>query len=516
MLTVSCVKSPSHRDKPDPEPEPEEITFDELQLKKLTIAPDANGRIFGTVVFTPDASSGRWTGRITGYKTDFTRLVASFDAVAARVTVGDAVQVSGKTANDFSKPVVYRLYADDGQYKEYTAQLTAGEYTGCPVVGIVTDGEKEVTSREKWLPGRMVIDRQEGDCEELACDIEIKGRGHNSWSRDKKPYAVKLTEKSPVMGMPKQKRWVLLANAGDRTLLRNKVAYEIGRRTQLPWTPDSRFVEVVFNGKYLGSYQLCEQIRLDKNRVDITEMTAGDIAGEALTGGYLLEIDRYYDEPNKFRTKYRDLPVNIKEPDEKVLTAEQKGYITDYMNKVEELLCKGATPDPAYRDYIDIDTFADWWIVVELCHNRDTRLPGSCYMYKDRGEKLCAGPLWDFDLMTFVSSTSFLLKDYEITDFSDEKGDRSLWYKRLFADPVFVARVKERWQAYKPIFEGIPAFIDAEAEKLEVSATANWDIWTLTGNFNRDESLPWREAVALMKQNFSARLAWMDAQIAGL
>lgn len=516
LLMASCIKSPSREKTPDPGPAPETVTYDDLALKSLAIAPDANERIFGTVVFAPEASAGRWNGRISGYKADRTQLVAEFDAVAARVTVDDAEQQSGKTANDFSKPVVYRLYADDGQYKEFTAVLDNDGYTGCPVVGIVTDGQKGVTSRDVWIPGRMVIDRQEGECDELAAAIEIKGRGHNSWSRDKKPYAIKLAEKSPVMGMNKQKRWVLLANAGDRTLLRNRVAYEIGRRTQLAWTPDSRFVEVVLNGKYLGSYQLCEQIRVDKNRVDITEMTAQDIAGEALTGGYLLEVDRYYDEPNKFRTKYRDLPVNIKEPDEKVLTAGQKTYIADYINKVEELLCAGEQPDPAYRDYIDIDSFADWWIVIELCHNRDTRLPGSCYMYKERGEKLCAGPLWDFDLMTFIPSTSFLLKEYEITDFSKEGGDRSLWYKRLFADPIFAARVKERWQAYKPAFETIPAFIDAEAEKLEVSARANWDMWTLTGNFNRDETLAWHDAVELLKKNYSDRLAWMDGQVAKL
>ena len=516
LLSVSCIKTPDQKKTPEPEPEPDVITYDDLKFESLKIGPGENERIFGTVVFDLEVSSNQLNGAVSGYKTDLTRLVATFEAVATRVTVGDAVQQSGKTANDFSRPVVYRLYADDGRYKEFTARLTSGEHTGYPVVGIITEGEKNVTSRDVWLKGRMVIDRQDGDCEELVCDIEIKGRGHNSWSRDKKPYAIKLSEKSGVMGMNKQKRWVLLANAGDRTLLRNKVAYEVGRRTQLPWTPDSRYVEVVLNGKYLGSYQLCEQIRVDKNRVNITEMTDQDISGDALTGGYMLELDRYYDEVNKFRTKYRDLPVNIKEPDEDVLKPEQKAYIVDYMNKVEELLCAGAKPDPAYRDYIDIGSFADWWIVVELCHNHDTKLPGSSYMYKDRGGKLFAGPLWDFDLMTFIPSTSFLLKDYEVTDFSDEKGNRSLWYKRLFADPEFVACVKERWQAYKPQFETIPAFIDAEAAKLEVSAGVNWGMWKLDGSFNRDETLPWRDAVALLKQNYSNRLAWMDQQIAKL
>lgn len=518
FVCISCIDTPDHKDDPAPSPEPpaKEITYEDLEIKSLAITPETNERIYGSVAFVPELSSGEWNATITGYKTDLSKLVAAFEAVAARVAVGDVTQTSGVTSNDFRKPVVYRLYADDGRYKEFKAILTNSGYTGNPVVGIVTEGGKDVTSRDKWLKGRLVVDKQEGDCEELSLKIEIKGRGHNSWSRAKKPYALKLSEKSSVLGMKKQKRWALLANAGDRTLLRNKTAYEIGRRTQLAWTPDSRFVEVVLNGNYLGSYQLCEQIRVDKNRVDITEMTDQDIAGEALTGGYLLELDRYYDEVNKFRSEYRDLPVNIKEPDDDVLKPEQKAYIVDYVNKVEKLLCAGETPDPAYRELIDLGSFADWWIVVELCHNHDTRLPGSCYMYKERGGKLCAGPLWDFDLMTFIPSTSFLLMDYEVTDFSEEKGNRSLWYKRLFADPEFVATVKERWASYLPAFETIPAFIDAEAEKLETSATVNWEMWPLDGSFNRDETLPWHDAVELMKKNYSDRLAWMNGRIAAL
>lgn len=136
----------------------------------------------------------------------------------------------------------------------------------------------------------MKIDPQESDYEALSYAIAIKGRGHNSWRVDKKPYAIKLTEKSPVMGMPKQKRWVLLDNASDRTLLRNRGAYEIGRRIELDWTPDNRFMEVILNRTYLGSYLLCEQIRIDENRVNITEMEAGDNEGEELTEGVFARI----------------------------------------------------------------------------------------------------------------------------------------------------------------------------------------------------------------------------------
>lgn len=512
-VCFSCSDSlPDHPENPEPpKPEPELITVDDLKLNSYAITASDNTNIYADISFVA-AENGELRGRIDHYETSRKSLVASYDAVATKITVGDREQFSGETANDFTAPVIYRLYADDGAYKEFKVVLDAGTGTGFPLVSICTDGGKPVDSRDVWIEATLTLDPQQSECEPLSCAIEIKGRGHNSWKADKKPYAVKLKEKSAVMGMPAHKRWVLLANAHDRTLLRNRTAYEIGRRTQLAWTPANRFVEVMLNGKYLGSYLLCEQIKVNKNRVNITEMESGDIEGEALTGGYLLELDRYYDEVNKFRTKLRDLPVNIKDPDEKVLVPEQKAYISEYMNRIEQLLYADDTPDPTFADYLDTDSFIDWWIVVELTHNRDTRLPGSCYMYKDRGCKLCAGPLWDFDLTTFIDATGFLLAEYETVN-EEGESDRSLWYKRLFADPAFKARAKERWQLYKPQFEAIGAFIDAEAEYLRPSAEANWSLWTLTNGSNRDEALEWTDAVERMKENYAKRLAWMDRQI---
>lgn len=485
----------------------------DLKINSFSLRPEDNERIYGEVKFASNSDGTEWTGVIEHYRADLKQLIATFDVDADRVTVGGVEQVSGETANNFSSTVVYRLYTTKNEYREFrvTVENPADSYTGFPILALMTEGAKPVVSRDDWIKGRMVIDRQAGDCAEFAGDIEIKGRGHNTWGQPKKPYAVKLASKSELMGMNKHKRWVLLANAGDKTLLRNRVAYEIGRRTELPWTPHNRYVDVIMNGEFVGSYLLCEQIRVDKNRVDITEAESG-MAADAV--GYLLELDRYYDEPIKFRSQYMDLPVNVKDPDEEVITTEQRQYIADYINKVEQLLYGGATVDPAYRNYIDLDTFIDWWMVVELTGNRDPRLPGSCYMYKDAGGKLCAGPLWDFDLTTFTDSKGFRLYDYTIDPDDKSQTDRSLWYGKLFTDPEFKARAKERWNRFRPAFGTIEEFIDAEADKIAVSAKSNWDIWTLTeSGSNRDETLSWEEAVAQMKINYRNRLEWMDAQI---
>lgn len=486
---------------------------EDLKIHSLTIRPEENEYIYAPVSFTSDASGVNWSATIENYKADLTRLKVIFEVDAVRVTVGDTEQVSGVTANDFTNEVVFRLYTVHGEYRDFTLSLNnpADSYSGFPVLALMTDGGKPVDSKENWVKGRVVFDPQQSDYALYSGEMEMKGRGHNTWGQPKKPYNVKLAQKAELMGMAKHKRWVLLANAGDRTLMRNRVAYRLGRMTQLPWTPDTRYVDVIFNGRFVGNYLLTEQIRVDKNRVNITEAERG-MGPEAV--GYLLEFDRYVEE-NYFYTQRRQLPVNIKEPDEELLTPEQKSYISDYVDRIEGMLYDADEVDMAYRDMIDVDTFIDWWIVVELTENRDTKLPGSCYMYKDVQGKLCAGPLWDFDLTTFQGSTrEFMQYDYEVDLTDPAYSNRNLWYKRLFSDPVFKARAKERWQLYKSSFDTIGDFIDEQKSLIEASASRNWEMWGIEPGSNKDETLTWEEAVERLKANYAARLSWLDGQIA--
>lgn len=486
---------------------------EDLKIESLMLRPDENEFIYGNVEFTSNADKTHWTATIKNYQADLSQLKVVFKAVADHITVGNVRQVSGETPNDFRKDVTFRLYTAYDEYRDFTLSVEnpTDSYSGFPVLAIMTKDQKAVDSKEDWVEGRVVLDPQQSDYTLYSGTMNIKGRGHNSWGQPKKPYNVKLSEKASLMGMNKHKRWSLLANAGDRTLMRNRVAYHLGRLTELPWTSDTRYVDVILNGEFVGNYLLTEQIRVDKNRVNITEAKEGMSPEEV---GYLLEFDRYVEE-NYFYTKRRQLPVNIKDPDEDILTPAQKEYISDYVDQVETLLYGKDEIDTAYRDWIDIDTFIDWWIVIELTENRDTKLPGSCHMYKDAGGKLCAGPLWDFDLTTFLGSThSFMQYDYEVDLNDPNYTNRNLWYKKLFTDPVFKARAKERWNQYKPLFDEVGNFIDEEKNYIGRSATRNWEIWTIEEKgSNLDELLTWEEAVQRLKENYFTRLNWLDKQI---
>ena len=312
--------------------------------------------------------------------------------------------------------------------------------------------------------------------------------------------------------MPKHKRWVLLANYVDKTCIRNSVAFEIARRMEgLDWTPRGTHVDVVLNGQFIGNYYLCEQIKVDENRVNITEMEFTDNDSESITGGYLLEIDKNYDEVNKFKSynnvvledgTFQPLPFMVKEPDEETLSAEQFAWIQNHIEEIRSsLFDEGATTE-GYLKYIDLDSFIDYWLVYELTGTGEPTIPKSVYMYKDRGEKMHAGPVWDFDYFTFQP----MYKNSLINT-------RAVWNNGIINDPANLPAIKERWMMHREAIRDIIDEFDRQYLAIKESAEYNAVVWPITDNrnINKENDMSIEEAVARIKDYYTAKFAYMDS-----
>ena len=194
----------------------------------------------------------------------------------------------------------------------------------------------------------------------------------------------------------KAKKWTLISNHSDKTLMRNILAFEISRRVGAKYTPYCHPVDVIINGEYKGCYQLCDQIEVDENRVNITEMEPEDISGDAITGGYLIEIDAYANEEpehSMFKSS-KGIPVTIKSPDDDEITPQQKSYIESYFNRLEARVFSENFSDEihGYRQLFDTESFIKHFIVGEISGNTDTYW--STYLYKERGDdKIYTGPV---------------------------------------------------------------------------------------------------------------------------
>ena len=476
------------------------LHLDEMQSEPFKVRIES-GQIFSSIKFRQEdnknAINQDYTVSIASGSATLkspligsSKLVASFDSKGAKVYVNGVEQVSGETVNDYSKPVTFTVKSKI-EYS-FTVQVI---HSGLPMVFIETNSTKDIPSKwEDWMKGAEIKIYNPDWTVDYEGPTSIRGRGNTTWGYPKKPYALKLDSKGKILGMPKHKRWVLLANWMDRTLLRNGASFELASRSGLAYTPRGQFVEVFINGAHKGNYFLCEHIKVDENRVNIDELDEDET-----DGGYIMELDAYYDEVYKFKSPKRNLPYMFKDPDE--VNDAQFNFIKDYVSNLENALYDNSRfAAGEYMDYIDTESFADWWIVMELTGIWEPNHPKSTYMHKDKGGKLTMGPVWDFDWETYMISPWFKIKD-------------ALYYKRLFEDQRFVTLVKERWTALKPAFETLPAYIRSEAEKIRTSESFNHELWPIDIVVNQDESLTFDAAVSRMIEGYETKFNWLDKEI---
>lgn len=375
----------------------------------------------------------------------------------------------------------YKSAGDDSQLYQLT---------NLPTVVINTANAQDITSKEVEIISTVHIISQGGT--HLLTDTQtgVRGRGNASWNFEKKPYRLKFSEKRSPLGAPAEaKKWTLLSNHGDKTLMRNILAFEVSRRLGLAYTPFCRPVDVIINGEYKGCYQLCDQVDVRKNRVDVTEMKKSDNSGTNLTGGYLIEIDAYASTTEKvyFYSK-KGTPVTIKSPDDEDITAEQRKYIEDHFNTMEAAVFAGNYTDASsgYRKYLDLDSYLRHFIVGEFIGNTDTYW--SVYMYKQRGDdRFYVGPVWDCDLAfendyrthPINDTNDFLYcgKSSGASEAVNQMNNRIIKY-----DPAARAELKSLWSWAK--LNGIDAtslikYIDETAALLEESQQLNFKRWPI-------------------------------------
>ena len=445
---------------------------------------------------------------VVPYIIDKTKVKPTFKVNSGRLLAGSKELISGKSEIDLSGDATLTL--ESGSIKKtYKVEL---ENSGLPVVNISTPNNKAITSKDIWMEGAsMTIHLPDGTLD-YEGSMSIRGRGNSTWGYPKKPYAFKLDEKSEILGMPKHKRWVLLAQWKDRTLMRNDAAFWLSKQTDLDYTVRGQFVEVILNGKFLGNYYLCEQIKIDKNRVNVKEMNEMETDPSKITGGYLMELDTYFDEPRQFKSARFNLPWMFKEPDEEGLSDAAFNYFKGYVNGLEDIL-KDETrlKNHEYEELFDVDSSIDWFFVHELATNTEPHSwwpyegPHSCYMHKDRGGKLISGPVWDFDYHGFCP-------DYAKTWVCRD----ALYYKALVKDEKYRNRMLERWAMLKDKFAKLPDYIDEMVDKISLSEKYNQDMWPINNNENGDEKMSFKEAIDRMKKAFKKKLDWMDANLKNL
>lgn len=235
--------------------------------------------------------------------------------------------------------------------------------------------------------GRILVKDKNGNVE-YEGKVSIHGRGNGSWRIDKKSYKIKIGRRMSLLGLPASKKYNLIANHDD-TNLRNHIAYEIARRINTDYPISDDFVQLYVNGDYQGLYLITNTVTVDSTSVNIGD--SGFILDHAL------EYDSI-DSEDVFSAK-SGVKVEVKFP--KIMTSEDRLYITSIYNSMEDAIT--SPHETHYTNYIDIESFARYYLVQEVLLNYDGGR-GSMLLYKsDRTDssKIHAGPIWDMELSMF-------------------------------------------------------------------------------------------------------------------
>jgi hypothetical protein len=359
----------------------------------------------------------------------------------------------------------------------------------------------------------------------------IRVRGNSTANMNKRPYRLKFNSRQSLFGKERARSWVLIANYFDYTFALNAMAFSLGQRLGLEFTNSFQFVDVFVNNSYKGIYMLTEQVQVNPGRVDVDR-----------DFGWLVEFDYHDPEPHHitFTTSGGNIsmPARVRDPEVSsnfTISNPLVSFVQTQLNALFDAMSAPGFPNNGYRSQIDLESWAKYVLVQLLMDNYDFNnktpagagmggtsvfgQPGSNYAYKDVGQPIKAGPLWDFDLAGGVSPPSgFGMTNWprHYVTTTEPIRPKHPFYQRLWDDPYFMAAFQRTWHRHQADFNAMPAFMDSIANVLAPRVQANFQAYTdgfQTGDTRPTDAQSYRAEVEKLKAWWRARMAFFGEEL---
>ena len=341
-------------------------------------------------------------------------------------------------------PMLY-VAESDGTVISYPI-VTRRQTYDIPTLFLSTDSGEDVTSRYEYVSGNLILDGEE-------YSIEIRGRGNASWWKfPQQSYMLRFDEKTSLFGMIPSEKWVLASTYGDLSLIRNCVAMDIAACMEhLEYTPDQIPVDVYLNGEYLGIYTFSEKIDVDMQKLNLFSRTPLQVLNRRGIEdiAFLLECGGDLFDPHVLGQEYfytnHSPKLFIEYPEFDEPYTDEFNYISNYMKEMDQAITRGY----GYEEYIDVASWVDWFIVMELTNNTDSSFCRSSFIYKRPGERVMLGPVWDFDMAFgnfFYDNQTYA---YWATAEPIYAPAQNHYMTYLYNSDAFMLAVRERWDEVK-------------------------------------------------------------------
>ncbi len=478
------------------EEETEESEFEETGIFSITVT-DSNGAAMNT-----------WYDSTSNVYYLFLTNAVTISELELKVE-GVKIKKASKGTLDEKTNTVTGAFAASGE----GITLTAGDgskynvmvkQSGIPSLSITLNGTTLNTinsgSKDTKYSGQSVILTDASGALNLSqTGVEIKGRGNTSWDySDKKPYQLKFSKKQSVLGMAKAKKWVLLANSFDDSMLRNSAAYYLGDALEMTYSPDVQFVELWVDGEYRGLYTIGEKCEIDSNRLNLTD-----------SKGALMEYDNFFYKQEDY-WYYDSVLLNTFALKEAVDEDNPQAALSNFESKAAAFGNYLFNTDSSritlakLKQYIDVESFAKWYLVNEYLSNVES-YSTSWYWYCDgASDVLHLGPLWDFDTSqgintTWNSSTVLFGKTYNRI------------FRKLMSSPAFAGYVKQVYNQYRSAFSSLPSVISGLGSEISGAAENNYTKWQWLGG----ENVKGKSFASTYAGAVSELTSWLSARDAG-
>ncbi|MBQ8382950.1 MAG: CotH kinase family protein [Clostridia bacterium] len=380
-----------------------------------------------------------------------------------------------------------------------------------PILHITTETGDDVRSKTEYINATLSLFNADADYCLDSLEMQIRGRGNKTWEYEKKSYKMKLSEKQSLLGLGegKAKKWVLLANVCDQSLLRNYLALHLADAMPYGvWSPDCTSVEVYLNGEYRGVYLLCEEIDVNPNKVNISEDLTGAGSDDI---GFLVEISGNPKSPS-FECNDRSYQIHSDLSTDESEAWEQRRYIEDYLASAWEAVRDG--DEAKIAQLIDVDSMVNAYLVEEILKNLDCGYD-SFYLYREKGGKLTLGPLWDFD-NALGNADEGTENYYDLYVAYNERFQSNPWLYTAMEQEWFRRRVVTMWDETADVRSMLSATVLSAGKAGYNSYCRNFEKWNLFGRqWNRETEQitslkTYTEHYEFLANWIDQRLAWLD------
>ncbi len=324
-------------------------------------------------------------------------------------------------------------------YSKLVNHKSSAEFLRRDVPAVYIFSNREI-GREEYIDAKVyIVDSENGTYGDITEDITIRVRGNSTSSAEKKPYNIKFTEKTSVLGMPEGRKWCLIANHYDKTLMRNKLSFDLSVLCGDIYAIQSEFCDVYINGVFKGNYLICQPV------------SDGVLGIDTKKGDFIVERIILLEGENDFVLR-GDAGYVFDTPERNEMSRSQSREIIDFMKKVDKAIGNGDKKE--LESLIDVDSFVSAYVLHELLKDCDI-VTGSTYYYRKDGV-LYAGPIWDMDLSMGNVSHYYYQDKYHIynndSGFGDGSNDSASgiwaqqeWFKSLMKCDFFRDAAAEKY-----------------------------------------------------------------------